>query len=217
MENLIKDLIASAKGELKDKWFYQQWKFEDWQKARGNKDFSQICSQVFNHPDFENLHSDEKAQAVSKIHTLWEKFTYQVYFSPGEETREEIVSQIIKAKSKIDICVFTLSDNRITDALIQAWHNGIDIRIITDNDKQFDKGSDIEELSDNGISIRKDLTKHHMHHKFAIFDDLKLLTGSYNWTRSAETSNQENTIITENKFLIEQYQDIFKELWRKFE
>ncbi len=36
----------------------------------------------------------------------------------------------------------------------------------------------------------------HMHHKFALFDGGRLLTGSYNWTRGAAETNYENVIDT---------------------
>ena len=54
-----------------------------------------------------------------------------------------------------------------------------------------------------------------MHHKYAIFDGQLLLTGSYNWTRSASTVNQENIAITEDTRLIRQFQSEFDQLWKK--
>ena len=46
-------------------------------------------------------------------------------------------------------------------------------------------------LARSGIAVAFDSSPHHMHHKFAIFDLTRLLTGSYNWTRSAAESNEE--------------------------
>ena len=40
-------------------------------------------------------------------------------------------------------------------------------------------------LAELGVAVRIDRSEHHMHHKFALFDDAILATGSYNWTRSA--------------------------------
>ena len=52
-----------------------------------------------------------------------------------------------------------------------------------------------------------------MHHKFAIFDRQRLLTGSYNWTRSAADYNEENFIITEEPVLLEEFKKQFDQLW----
>jgi phosphatidylserine/phosphatidylglycerophosphate/cardiolipin synthase-like enzyme len=56
-----------------------------------------------------------------------------------------------------------------------------------------------------------------MHHKFSIFDSKTLLTGSYNWTRSAERANQENIILTDEPRLVSSFQGCFDRLWRQFE
>jgi phosphatidylserine/phosphatidylglycerophosphate/cardiolipin synthase-like enzyme len=90
------------------------------------------------------------------------------------------------------------------------------VRIITDNDKAFDRGSDVERLARSGIDVCVDRTSHHMHHKFAIFDRKRLLTGSYNWTRSAASSNEENFIIVDNPRLRSSFQDEFDRLWKEF-
>ena len=53
-----------------------------------------------------------------------------------------------------------------------------------------------------------------MHHKFAIADTDLLLTGSYNWTRSASTENNENVVVSNNARLVSSFQKEFDRLWR---
>jgi len=55
----------------------------------------------------------------------------------------------------------------------------------------------------------------HMHHKFAIMDET-LLTGSYNWTRSAAQRNYENILVTEERGLLREFTKEFDQLWSKF-
>jgi len=52
-----------------------------------------------------------------------------------------------------------------------------------------------------------------MHHKFAIFDENRLLTGSYNWTRGAARDNEENLIVTGESRLLSAYAATFARLW----
>ena len=52
-----------------------------------------------------------------------------------------------------------------------------------------------------------------MHHKYAVFDRRCLLTGSYNWTRSAAKNNEENFIITYDPRLVSEFLAAFEELW----
>jgi cardiolipin hydrolase len=137
----------------------------------------------------------------------------EAYFSPGEACRQAIIHQIVQAKSQLKICVFTISDDQISEAILAAHKKGIDIRILTDNDKAFDVGSDIGKMSTAGVVIKIDNTANHMHHKFMIVDDRVLLTGSYNWTNSAARYNQENIIITRERELVKLFIKEFERLW----
>ncbi len=138
-----------------------------------------------------------------------------VYFSPGEDCKRAIITQLDNAQDSVKVCVFTISDDDITHAIIQAYRRGLEVMVITDNDKTFDMGSDIYMLYKAGIDVKMDDAPSHMHHKFAIIDDKVLITGSFNWTRSATKYNQENLIVTDSISLVEPYLDQYKELWSK--
>lgn len=137
----------------------------------------------------------------------------QVYFSPGDDCPQIIINQLERASRSIDICVFTITDNRIADAIRDAFVRGIAVRVISDNDKSLDPGSDIERLKGLGIPVRIDQTQHHMHHKYAVFDQKTTLTGSYNWTRSADKHNDENFVITSEPTINRAYSGHFDRLW----
>lgn len=137
----------------------------------------------------------------------------EAYFSPHGDCQGKISSMLFHARESIDICVFTITDDRITQAIKEAHLRDVKIRILTDNDKAFDIGSDIDRLKSLGIKVRTDRTSDHMHHKYAIFDQKWLLTGSYNWTRSASTSNEENFIVTNDAKLLRAFQEDFQRLW----
>lgn len=138
------------------------------------------------------------------------------YFSPGDNCRAAIVDQIKQTSISLDICVFTISDDRITSEILFCKDRGVDVRIITDDEKAYDRGSDIHMISEAGIEVRVDDSPSHMHHKFAIFDNERLLTGSYNWTRSAAEKNQENVIVSDDKRPLAAYKEEFEKLWNSF-
>jgi len=140
----------------------------------------------------------------------------EAYFSPGEDSLKRITGLLNTARRKVDICVFTITDDRISGAILDAFRRKVAIRIVTDDDKAGDRGSDVDRLADAGIPVRFDRTRFHMHHKFALFDDGLLLTGSYNWTRSAASSNEENLVVTEDPRLITPFSQVFEDLWEKF-
>ncbi len=142
--------------------------------------------------------------------------TGQAYFSPGTACIQELQRQFNTARESADVCVFTITDDRITDAIIRAHARGLRVRVITDDQKSHDLGSDIEQLQAAGIECRIDVgNPAHMHHKFALFDGLRLLTGSFNWTRSATEQNEENLIATPDPVLVEAFAGRFEKLWNR--
>jgi phosphatidylserine/phosphatidylglycerophosphate/cardiolipin synthase-like enzyme len=139
------------------------------------------------------------------------------YFSPGDACRNVIINQIKSATNRLSICVFTISDDSITEAILTSHKRGTHIRIITDNDKSHDEGSDIEQIAREGIQVRMDRSPNHMHHKFMVADEKAIITGSYNWTRSAAKFNQENIVLSREAGLIKTYLKEFDQLWKVME
>ncbi|MGH1470535.1 MAG: phospholipase D-like domain-containing protein [Cellvibrionaceae bacterium] len=139
-----------------------------------------------------------------------------VHFSPGDDCRSKLIELCQQSKMTVDICVYTISDNYLTEAIIEAHHRGLSVRVITDNAKSEDLGSDIDLLMRKNVPLVMDASKYHMHHKFAIFDKHYLANGSFNWTRSATTSNEENIVVATDPFLVDSFVDKFNELWNAY-
>lgn len=139
----------------------------------------------------------------------------QAWFSPGDDCRNAILGQLRACRHRADLCVFTLSDDRISTEVLAAHRRGVAVRLITDNDKAFDRGSDVIALRDEGVSVRVDQSAAHMHHKFALFDGRWLLNGSYNWTHSAAAENEENLVLCNDPALLRQFGEAFESLWQQ--
>jgi cardiolipin hydrolase len=137
----------------------------------------------------------------------------QVYFSPGPDCRIAIEQAMETALDELLICVFTISDDRLSDAIQRAHRNGLTVRVLSDNDKIDDRGNDIERLAASGVDVRIDRSPEHMHHKFMVVDGQTILTGSYNWTRSAETRNEENLVVLDDPFLAGRFAEEFERIW----
>ncbi|UTW66470.1 DUF1669 domain-containing protein [bacterium SCSIO 12643] len=141
----------------------------------------------------------------------------RVYFSPGSECKNAIIHHIQQARSNLKICLFTISDNDISSEIVDAHLRGINVQIITDDQKMYDMGSDIRLFRKRNIPIKVDCHYGHMHHKFCIIDNEHVITGSYNWTKSAEDRNYENIIINTELNIIKAFENEFNELWMELE
>ena len=139
----------------------------------------------------------------------------EAYFSPGDDCPRAIGRLLASAGRTADICVFTITDDRLSDAILEAHRRGVAVRIIADDAKAEDLGSDVGRFERAGIPTRVDRSPFHMHHKFAILDGETLLTGSYNWTRGAARDNEENLIVTTDPRFLAPFQETFDRLWAK--
>lgn len=139
----------------------------------------------------------------------------EAFFSPHDDCVSKIVRLFKQSRNSVEVCVFTITDDRIKNAITEAYGRGIRIRIISDDDKSHDLGSDIEQLDRMGIPVRCDRSDYHMHHKYALFDQKQVMTGSYNWTRSAANFNNENFIVTADKHLVNDFSRAFERLWEQ--
>ena len=137
----------------------------------------------------------------------------EVFFSPDDDCVAAIRQFLSAAAHTLDICLFTIADDRLTEAVLAAHKRGVRVRLLTDNDKLFDRGSDVRQLHAAGLPVHVDRTTDHMHHKFAVADSRTVLTGSYNWTRSAAELNLENLLITDDEAIVRRYNQEFGRLW----
>ena len=148
----------------------------------------------------------------------------RAYFSPGDDCLQQIILRFRECRRTADLCVFTITDDRISRAILDAHRRGIALRVISDIEKAGDLGSDMRQFADAGIVVKlADVRGRsdpnlvgHMHHKFAIFDGVRLLIGSYNWTRGAANTNFENLIDTADVRLIAAFAAEFERLWNHF-
>lgn len=140
---------------------------------------------------------------------------HKVYFSPGTDILESISGLLKESQKTLDLCVFTITDERLAKDILDCHQGGIKVRIITDDEKIFDHGSVIRDLKKAGIPVRIDHSRYHMHHKFGIIDSRIVFTGSFNWTYTASKHNQENLLITTNFDITKQYSEEFERLWNE--
>ncbi|QTN37842.1 T9SS type A sorting domain-containing protein [Cryomorphaceae bacterium] len=142
----------------------------------------------------------------------------QCYFSPSDGVTGKIVETIETTQERADFAVMTFTRDECADALIDVnGQFGKSVQGIIENIN--DQGGEYQTLIDAGIPVvDASAVSNIMHHKYIIIDydrffDAKILTGSHNWSSSAENSNDENTLIIENPILTDLYFQSFTALY----
>ena len=137
----------------------------------------------------------------------------KAWFGPDDGLADVLVTSLAAARESIDAAVFTITDDRVAETLLARHRAGVRVRILTDDDKSWDKGSDTRRLCRAGVPVVMDSTPHHFHHKFVVLDGRRLLNGSYNWTRSGDRHNHENLTLTTDPRLVGEFMRAFETMW----
>lgn len=153
-------------------------------------------------------------------HYLIGGITIDQYFSPSDGVNAKIIDAINSASSDIDIATMLLTRTDISSALISKFNSGLSaINIVTDT--QNPSGNQF-------ITLQSSLLPNHvvkftnsgvMHHKFMVVDNFNsasdplVLLGSHNWSSSAETKNDENTLVVHDLNIANQYYQAFAYLY----
>ncbi len=142
------------------------------------------------------------------------------YFSPSDGTTAKIVSAINSANSDIEVAVMDLTRTDCSSAIITKYNGGVsNSNVLVDSNNPT--GNQI-------VTLQAALPTNHaqvysgsgiMHHKFMVVDnynstsDPLVLVGSHNWSTSAETKNDENTLIVHDANIANQYYQAFAYLF----
>lgn len=137
------------------------------------------------------------------------------YFSPNRGGASLICGYIDRCTTTLDIAVYSITHDAIAEAIIRAHARGVRVRVLMDDLQAKNRYADDETLMAAGIPVRVDSSSGAMHHKFAIDGTRAVATGSFNWTKSADTRNAENFLIVRLKKVVTQFQEEFESLWEK--
>ena len=134
--------------------------------------------------------------------------TCSVYtcFSPEGKCEDMIVKEINEAQSNIYIMAYGFTAREIASALLKAKKRGVHIEVLLDRKfNHNEKYSAADFTAHMGIPIYLDGEHKIMHNKVMIVDRKTVITGSYNFTKSANNDNAENLLIMRSKELADDY------------
>lgn len=129
----------------------------------------------------------------------------EVWFTPDQPAGSHIVELIRAAEGEIVLMAFNLTLDSIAEALIEAATRGVDVQGLFETSQAYNQGSDVQTLAQAGIQVVTDSNTGNMHHKVIVLDRRIVITGSYNFSRSAEEQNDENLLILYSPELAAQY------------
>jgi phosphatidylserine/phosphatidylglycerophosphate/cardiolipin synthase-like enzyme len=138
----------------------------------------------------------------------------ELYFSPSDGTTNGIKKALETADASIDFALLLITQDDLANTLIEKNDNFfIEVRGMV-NDPNI-SGSDFDQLNNAGVFVLEHIPTESLHHKYAVVDhadlnsDPLVITGSHNWSASANTVNDENTLVIHDAAIANQYYQEF--------
>jgi phosphatidylserine/phosphatidylglycerophosphate/cardiolipin synthase-like enzyme len=134
----------------------------------------------------------------------------QVCFTPGQDCEGVVVATIRAAQREILVQAYSFTSPEISKALIDAHRRGVTVKVVLDKSQRSEKYSSADFLANQGISVVIDARHAIAHNKVMVLDNIRVISGSYNYTRSAQERNAENLMVLRDAGLAKMY----AENWR---
>lgn len=128
-------------------------------------------------------------------------------FSPEGSCESEIINYINMAKENIFVHAYSFTSANIADAVLQQSKAGVRVQLIYDRGQAKSSYSHINKLKEYGIEAYSDRVSGLSHNKIIIIDNALVITGSYNWSKSANSRNAENVVFIRDSNLTRKYLD----------
>jgi phosphatidylserine/phosphatidylglycerophosphate/cardiolipin synthase-like enzyme len=138
--------------------------------------------------------------------------TVEALFTPWDDAEGAIVRALGEARQSIHLQAYLLTSRVIARALSQAHRRGVEVAILTDaamlaNDDHAQR-SQIPWLVAQGVPVWLETRYAAAHNKIVLIDaaqpDGMVITGSYNFTWSAQARNAENLLILRGNRALQQ-------------
>ncbi|HPO87585.1 MAG TPA: phospholipase D-like domain-containing protein [Candidatus Hydrogenedentes bacterium] len=169
--------------------------------------------------EFDEMFFDAKFGPRSPCNTSGKIVTFQdaavrCYFAPEDKIEDKIASEIRKTDKAIWVMAFSFTSYDLANELGRLSQRGVDVQVLLEKRNAATNESKDRYLISKGAKVYYDGNPDSMHHKVMVLDSVKVVTGSYNFSRAAEKENDENVLIIESSQVAQKYVEEFHRLIR---
>jgi phosphatidylserine/phosphatidylglycerophosphate/cardiolipin synthase-like enzyme len=131
--------------------------------------------------------------------------TVEILFSPRGGCTEAIVAELQAARENVLVQAYSFTSAPIAKALVETHQRGVEVQVILDKSQKTEKYSEADFVAHHGIPVLIDSRHAINHNKVMIVDGRTVVTGSFNFTKSAEENNAENLVIIRDAAIAGKY------------
>jgi phosphatidylserine/phosphatidylglycerophosphate/cardiolipin synthase-like enzyme len=140
-------------------------------------------------------------------------------FPPAQSYANRAVSAYSHEKTKIDVIMYRITDQRHTNAILSAHSRGVPIRMIVENNQYHNPqylwdAWNVDQLYAAGIPLRWRGHNGENHEKLVLlYGQAMTIFGSSNWTSASSDSQQEHNYFTTKSSIFTWFEDQFERMW----
>ena len=129
--------------------------------------------------------------------------TLQPLFAPWDNIEAAIIEVIASARQQVLVQAYLLTSKKIATTLLAAHRRGVDVKVLVDADQLERVDSSVApKLATGGIPVWLETKYQNAHNKVMVVDAASpkavVITGSFNFTWTAQHKNAENLLIVRN-------------------
>jgi phosphatidylserine/phosphatidylglycerophosphate/cardiolipin synthase-like enzyme len=139
----------------------------------------------------------------------------QTYFSPDDSVLTVLYNLLNNAEESIHFLAFSFTSNELGAVIREKAEAGLVVQGVMDEEQiASNTGTEFDPFRQAGLDVLIDGNEGQMHHKVFIIDGQIVVTGSYNFSRSAEERNDETIFVIYNadiaRFFLEEFQRVYE-------
>ncbi len=147
------------------------------------------------------------AASLSAREPLTATGSIEIAFTPGDDAEGAILNALHQARQTVYVQAYLFTSRTLARALIEAKQRGIKVEVLADREMVMKgENSQIPQLAEAGISVWLETRYANAHNKIMLIDPQEetaaVVTGSYNFTYSAQARNAENLLILRGNQLL---------------
>jgi phosphatidylserine/phosphatidylglycerophosphate/cardiolipin synthase-like enzyme len=147
---------------------------------------------------------------MSRYYVKIEDTDINAYFSPEDNIERIILKRLKKAKSSIHFMAFSFTSAAIGDMMIRKSKEGVAVYGIFEKKGSKTGHCQYTKMKLEGLAVKLDHNRNLLHHKVIVIDGERVIMGSFNFSRNANRSNDENILIIDNREIAAEYLAEFK-------
>lgn len=169
--------------------------------------------------EFEEMFVDDKFGDNTRADTPNPRVTLDgtpvdTYFSPDDGVQAILLDILSEAQESIYFMAFSFTADPLGDVIRERAESGVTVAGVMDEEQVSSNiGTEFDPFRQAGLDVFIDGNPGQMHHKIIIVDESIVIFGSYNFTNSAETKNDENLLVIYNDQIAAQFIEEFKRVY----